>query len=159
MKRVCAAAFVAVGLSSAAWAEAPMRSATGRFTMSPVEGGFLRLDTETGAVSMCAGSSPADWTCRPVDDATSPVPLPDGTARLEQENKELKDRLRSLEGPPEPPGGRAQIPTEEEVDQALDYLERVYKKFRDRIKNLDKPEPPPANPPPPADPVPPKGSL
>ena len=66
------------------------------------------------------------------------------------------------------PGGKAELPTEQEIDQALDYLERVYKKVRDRVKDLDKPLPPPpadAAPPPPldaaphADAPPPKGSL
>ncbi len=42
-----------------------------------------------------------------------------------------------------PPGGKMQLPTDQEVDQALDYLERVYKKFRDHVKDLDKPQAPP----------------
>ena len=32
-------------------ASAQTRDAPGRFTMQPIEGGFLRLDTQTGAVS------------------------------------------------------------------------------------------------------------
>jgi hypothetical protein len=58
------------------------------------------------------------------------------------------------------------LPSEEEVDQALDYMSRVYKKIRDHIKDLDKPLPPGEQPPPPpgppsAQPAPPstKGSL
>lgn len=80
-------------------------------------------------------------------------------SRLQQENKDLKERVKALEEaletstpppPPGPPGGKLQLPTDQEVDQALDYLERVYKKFRDRVKDLDKPLPPPA-----AEPAPP----
>ncbi|MBS0232793.1 MAG: hypothetical protein JSR99_04840 [Proteobacteria bacterium] len=149
----------------------------GRFMMSPVEGGLLRLDTQTGAVAMCAKSG-SDWTCKPVDDETASAPS-DKVSHLESENRDLKDRIRELEelletrpvGPPPhdvpplaegPPGGVSQLPTEEEVDQALDYMSRVYKKIRDHIKDLDKPQSKDdhAVPPPPADaPPPPKGAL
>lgn len=145
----------------------------GRFTMSPVDGGFLRLDKETGAVAMCARSGTA-WACSPVEDRTPAATAAD-VSKLERENRDLKDRVKALEESLEtkvplegPPGGKAELPTEQEIDQALDYLERVYKKVRDRVKDLDKPLPPPpadAAPPPPldapphADAPPPKGSL
>lgn len=151
----------------------------GRFTMSPVEGGFLRLDKQTGAVAMCAKSA-SEWACKPVDDQTA-----DGSLRrsgIEAENRALRDRVKELEdqlasrppGPPHldgPPGdgpAGSQLPSEEEVDQALDYMSRVYKKIRDHIRELDKPIPPnePPVPPPGAQPGPPpppppapKGSL
>ena len=35
-----------------------------------------------------------------------------------------------------PPPEKLQLPTEEEVDSALDYVERMFKKFRDRLRNL-----------------------
>ena len=149
----------------------------GRFMMSPVDGGFLRLDTQTGAVAMCAKSG-SEWACKSVDDETASAPS-NKLSRLEAENRDLKDRIRELEelletrpvGPPSPhdaplaegpPGGVSQLPTEEEVDQALDYMSRVYKKIRDHIKDLDKPQSKDdhAGPPPPADaPPPPKGAL
>lgn len=138
----------------------------GRFTMSPVDGGFLRLDKETGAVAMCARSGTA-WACTPVEDHT-PAAAAAEVSKLERENRDLKDRVKALEDSLEttlplegPPGGKAQLPTEQEIDQALDYLERVYKKVRDRVKDLDKPLPPPPADatPPPADAPPPKGSL
>jgi hypothetical protein len=127
----------------------------GRYSMSPVDGGFLRLDKQTGAVAMCARSG-GDWACKPVEDRAAPPEMPNELSKLEDENKALKERVKALEEsletskPPAsegpfaagPPGGKAQLPTEEEVDQALDYLEHVYKKVRDRIKDLDKPLPP-----------------
>jgi hypothetical protein len=124
--------------------------------MSPVDGGFLRLDRQTGAVAMCAKSG-TDWACKPVDDETSSGPA-STLSHLETENKELKGRIKELQdlletkppGPPPlsgpladgPPGGISRLPTDEEVDQALDYMTRVYKKFRDHMKHLDKPAPP-----------------
>jgi hypothetical protein len=123
--------------------------------MSPVEGGFLRLDKRTGAVAMCARSA-TDWSCKPVEDRARSNS--DELTRLEEENKALKERVKALEtaletGKPAPPAedgtslegpacGQARLPTDAEVDQALDYMERIYKKIRDRIKDLDKPLPP-----------------
>jgi hypothetical protein len=166
-------------LASVAVAE-PMVSEGDKFAMSPVEGGFLRLDKQTGAVAMCAKSG-SDWACKPVDDQTANGPETK-ISHLEAENRELKGRIKELqdllethspgpsplEGPMAegPPGGKAQLPTDEEVDQALDYMTRVYKKIRDRIKDLDKPLPPsdehaPLSPPSSSTPAPPapKGSL
>jgi hypothetical protein len=152
-------------LATFAVAETPADS-NGRFTMSPVDGGFLRLDKQTGAVAMCARTG-SDWACKPVEDQTKATSS-DELTRLQAENKDLKDRVKELEESLEtqkpapgggplaegPPGGKAQLPTDEEVDQALDYLSRVYKKVRDHIKDLDKPITPDE-----ATPPPPKGAL
>jgi hypothetical protein len=154
---VYGATLMVLALASAAVADT-MDNGGGRFTMSPVDGGFLRLDKQTGAVAMCARSGTA-WACTPVEDHT-PAAAAAELSKLEQENKDLRDRVKALEETLEtktpldgPPAGKMQLPTDQEVDQALDYLERVYKKVRDRMKDLDKPLPPPGAPPPP------KGSL
>ena len=121
----------------------------GRYSMSPVEGGYLRLDTETGNVAMCAKTG-EQWACTPVDD-TAKARADSETSRLEAENRELKDRVRSLQdaleqGKPADggtaPRAQVQVPSEQDIDQALDYMERVFKKVRERIRNLDKPLPP-----------------
>ena len=156
-KIVYGAMLMAFALASAATADTPDNSG-GRFTMSPVDGGFLRLDKQTGAVAMCARTG-TTWGCTPVEDHT-PAATAAEHSELEQENRDLKDRVKALEETLEtktpldgPPGGKMQLPTDQEVDQALDYLERVYKKVRDRMKDLDKPLPPADATPPP------KGSL
>jgi hypothetical protein len=98
-----------------------------------------------------------DWSCKAVEDH-SPVAPSGELARLEEENKTLKERVKELETtletskPPAaaedgtllegPQCGKAKLPSDAEVDQALDYMERIYKKIRDRIKDLDKPLPP-----------------
>ena len=156
-KVVYGAMLLAFAFASAAAADTADNSA-GRFTMSPVDGGFLRLDKQTGAVAMCARTG-TTWGCTPVEDHT-PAAAATELSKLEQENKDLKDRVKALEETLEtkpslngPPGGKVQLPTDQEVDQALGYLERVYKKVRDRMKDLDKPLPPEDAAPPP------KGSL
>lgn len=131
----------------------------GRFTMTPVEGGLMRLDTETGAVSLCVRKAEA-WSCEPVNDPTASSG--GAQAKLEAENRQLRERIKSLENnqasgtpqsqplpppaegyPSEPPGGVTKLPSEEDVDKALDYVERIFKKFRDRIKKYDEPGAPP----------------
>ena len=130
-------------------------SSNDRFSMSPVEGGFLRLDKSTGAVTMCTRAA-GEWSCKAVEDRA--LSSSGDAARLDDENKALKQRVKELETaletskPPaaaegdstlaDAPCGKVKLPTDAEVDQALDYVERVYKKIRDRIKDLDKPLPP-----------------
>ena len=48
----------------------PLPADKGRYTMTPVEGGFMRLDTQTGAVALCTRKSET-WTCEPVDDKSA----------------------------------------------------------------------------------------
>jgi hypothetical protein len=129
-------------------AAAQMRDAPmpGRFTMQPVDGGFLRLDTQTGAVAMCRPSAGGTVTCQNAEGEQSTLAAE--VARLRAENVALRAEVKRLEaiagvgrptGPStEPPGEKFQLPSEQDVDQALDYVERMYKKFRDRLQNLDR---------------------
>lgn len=147
-KALSAVAMLAA-LTASASAE-PLPADKGRYTMTPVEGGFMRLDTETGTVALCTRKGDT-WTCEPVDDKAASS---DDKAKLEAENKALKDRVKDLEAtapdskaPDGPPGGVTKLPTEKEVDEALDYVERMYKKFRDRLQKIQPaPGTPPATP-------------
>jgi hypothetical protein len=147
-----AAALTTSTLATRALAD-PATDGKGRYTMTPVEGGFMRLDSETGAVALCTRKGDA-WACEPVNDTSAAS----DAARLEAENKALKDRVKSLEeaatvgkapveggdAPTGAPGGISKLPTEKEVDEALDYVERMYKKFRDRMQSIEKTPNPPA---------------
>ena len=131
----------------------------GRYSMSPTEGGVLRLDTESGSVSFCSRRG-GDWSCAPV--AESRPPVDQEIARLEAENKELKAEVKRLEalmnldldkepktGVPRPegekradrPGFKLDLPSEQDVDKALSYVERMYKKFRDKMKEMQRESP------------------
>lgn len=141
--RIAAPALLALAMTLPAAAQ--VREAPGRYTMQPVDGGFLRLDTQTGAVAMCRPGAGGTVNCQPSEGDQG---LPGEFARLRAENIELKAEVKRLEGiaglsgrtgpqinsqPPE----KLQLPTEQDVDQALDYVERMYKKFRDRLRNLE----------------------
>lgn len=119
----------------------------GRYTMAPADGGFARLDTETGAMSLCTRKS-GQWACEEMPDATRD--LRKENDRLSLENKELKADIRRMEEMlglgddkkdsekrAERPGGRLQLPSEEDVDKALGYIERMFKKFRDKMKQFE----------------------
>jgi len=125
-------------------ASAQPREAPGRFTMQPIEGGFLRLDTQTGAVSTCRAGAGNLVLCQPAQEEQQG--LAKEIARLNAENVELKAEVKRLQetagaqpGPPVagPPAEKFQLPSEEDVDSALDYLEGMFKKFRDRLRNLE----------------------
>ena len=121
------------------------RDAPGRFTMQPVDGGFLRLDTQTGAVAMCRPGAGGAVACQTSEGEAT---LAAEVARLRAENVALRAEVKRLEmiagvdrpmaPSTEPPADKFQLPSEQDVDQALDYVERMYKKFRDRLQSLDK---------------------
>lgn len=72
----------------AARAQAP-DTENGRFTLSPVSDGFLRLDTRSGVVSTCTNKG--GWTCRVVPDERAA--LDNEIGRLQADNKRLKEQL------------------------------------------------------------------
>ncbi|MGO4682961.1 hypothetical protein [Hyphomicrobium sp. 2TAF46] len=145
-------------------------NARGRYSMLPIDGGVMRLDRETGGVAICARVD-NELACRAIEDRTN-VPQADELAALRAENRQLKQRIREMTaaiesgdlkpstpdgsgprgqtpGEPNagPPGENLQLPTDAEMDQALDYLSRVYKKIRDHVRDLDKDSSPPGQPP------------
>lgn len=142
MKRLpiaLAAAALATLAGTVLAAPPPGDERPGRYTMHPTEGGFLRLDTATGDVTVCAKAG-ATFECKPVKDDRD---LQSEIGRLSNENKELKADIQRLEGMlgldgkgGQPPR-KFELPSEEDVDKALSYMERLFKKFRDKLKDLE----------------------
>src|SRR5712692_5863763 len=87
---VCASAPAALAQTSAP--KAAPESENGRYSMSPVADGVLRLDTRTGQVSQCSRSD-AGWACKVVPDERSA--LETEIARLQGENATMKKELLS----------------------------------------------------------------
>jgi len=148
--------FIAVPQSDNVFAQ---DKGAGRYTMHPADTGFLRLDTHTGKVAYCEKEE--SWTCTPVKDGKLPG---DGKyiARLKQENATLQKYVKRLEklladngldkqlaNPPKldeaPTGFR--LPSEQEVEDVLDYFESILRKFQERIERFrqDKPQEPEAD--------------
>lgn len=76
-------------LGPEARAQAAPDTENGRFTLSPVTDGFLRLDTRNGVVSICTNKS--GWTCRLVPDERAALDTEIG--RLQADNKKLREQL------------------------------------------------------------------
>ena len=150
-----AGAALAAVLASPAWAAGD--DAAGRYTMSPTEGGFIRLDRETGAMSFCTGKE-GEWSCKGMAETESE--LKKKVDELEGEKRALEAEKRLREGlfgslsprsgqekseeapggenlPPAPPADLP-IPNERDVDKLFDYVEGMVKKFKERIDKLER---------------------
>jgi hypothetical protein len=144
---VVAATALAV-LAPASQAETPPAAAAkpGRYAMHPADGGFIRLDTETGSVTHC-GRADGQWTCQALADDRKTYEAE--IDRLTKENAELKSAVRRLEelaglGEPgkndkksESPLPKLQLPTEADVDRAMTYVQRILKKFKEKIREFE----------------------
>jgi hypothetical protein len=128
--RILAAATLLLALCPVAGAQSPQR-----FTFQPVEGGVMRLDTETGHVSHCtrAGES---FACRSVADDRAA--LQEEIDRLKRENAQLRT---AGSGKPEQ-GGALKLPTEEDIDKAMGVFEKMMRRmmrtFRDETQPTDR---------------------
>jgi hypothetical protein len=65
----------------------------GRYTMSPVTDGVIRLDTRTGAISVCNNAN-AGWACYAVPDERAALDAEIG--RLRADNEKVKAELEKL---------------------------------------------------------------
>jgi hypothetical protein len=124
-------------------------AAGGRYTITPADGGaFLRLDTHTGVMSVCQRKD-GRWACEAVPDERRA--LETEIERLGAENKQLQKEVKRLEellalpdpGAPdskdrraERSGPRFQLPSEADVDRAMDYIERMMRKFKERWREF-----------------------
>ena len=140
---------VAVITLLAAGSAAVAQDKPGRYVMSPIEGGFARLDTETGLMSVCKGKVD-NFKCELAPDAT--VSAQKDAEKNTAEAKELRAEIKRLEellGLGDKPAGSKQaeerrpggpgfkLPSEAEVDQAFDYIEKMIKKFKSKLKQLE----------------------
>ena len=116
----------------------------GRYNFSPVTDGMLRLDTRTGAVSICAKKEPG-WACNTVPDERQA--LENEIARLQGENGALKKDMlaRGLSLP----GGAASAPSAErqrelnlkvplpsdaEIDRVMSAFEKMWRRLVDMMQ-------------------------
>lgn len=118
------AAFLVLALTTAAPALAqtaadPPASDNGRYAMTQSADGFLRLDTRTGKVSLCVTKDGAARCAAAADERET---WEREIATLRRENEELKKRLAGG-------GPMLRLPNEQEVDQALGFMEKMIRRF------------------------------
>jgi exonuclease VII small subunit len=94
----------------------------GRYRMDKTEGGFVRLDTATGEVSLCREQD-SQIVCRMAADER---------AAFEKELDLLTKRVEALEK-----GGATALPTDEEIDRTMSIMEKMMQRFMGIVKNLE----------------------
>ncbi|MBW5439573.1 hypothetical protein FXB41_33940 [Bradyrhizobium canariense] len=162
--RLAAAAFaaaMAISVGCLAAQSAP-DSENGRYSMTPIPEGVLRLDSRTGTVSTCTRSG-AGWACYAVPDERTALDAEIG--RLQAEVEMLKERLAA--GPtvsgkidealpktdplkkaepqarePRAAEGERRIeiplPSDQDVDRVMSFLEKAWRRLIDMANRVQK---------------------
>lgn len=118
---------MAVMLSAASASAAEI---TGRYVLEKVEQGFLRLDSETGAMALCSAKA-GIWECEAVKDQG--LDLMAELGRLKADNDRLKARVAELEKT----GGSTKLPSDQEVDRMMDIFGKMFDRFLDFAREMD----------------------
>lgn len=103
---------------------------TGRYVLEKVEQGYLRLDSETGVMALCAAKAGV-WECATIKD--NGLDLGEELARLKAENETLKARVAELEKG----GGPTKLPSDQEVDRMMDIFGKMFDRFLDFAREMD----------------------
>jgi hypothetical protein len=111
----------------------------GRYTLSAVKDGVVRLDTRTGTVSTCTDSG-SGWACRVVPDERAALDTEIG--RLQKENDALKAQLaardsvssgKSAEALPKKNDGERKIeiplPSDRDMDRMMSTVENAWRRL------------------------------
>jgi hypothetical protein len=142
----CRVAISALALVLLVGAAPDVEERAGRYVMTPTEGGFLRLDSQTGAVSICQRNS-GKWSCDAVPDDRRA--LEGEIDRLNEENKSLNGAIKRLEELLALPdsddksrraqkqGPKLTLPSEQDVDRAMSYIQRMMRKFKDKLREME----------------------
>ncbi|WP_061022731.1 hypothetical protein [Bradyrhizobium sp. CCH5-F6] len=129
----------------------------GRYSMTPIPEGVLRLDTRTGTVSTC-NKNGAGWACYAVPDERTALDAEIG--RLQAEVERLKGQLAAgptVSGktdealPKSDPLKKAEpkvaegerkieipLPSDQDVDRVMSFLERAWRRLIDMANRVQK---------------------
>jgi hypothetical protein len=158
------AALILGGMNGVA-AQSMPDSENGRYALSPIADGVIRLDTRTGAVSTCNNAG-TGWACYSMPDERAALDAEIG--RLQAENERSKaevERLRadlaareaevkgkvdealpksdSLKKPePKTAEGERKIeiplPSERDMDRVMSFLERAWRRLVEMANRMQK---------------------
>ncbi len=153
MTRIAVAAALAAAIcGSLAWTDFaraqanPDNDETGRFVFQRTDDGYLRLDTRSGQVSLCA-RRPVGWACHPVPDERAA--LEGEIARLQRDNGHLKKELLTRDIPlpgnirKDPPTaklpeGDLKLPSDSDMDRVFSFLERTWRRLAEKMSELQR---------------------
>ena len=153
-----AAALVCTGAMGAAAAQAMPDSENGRYVLSPVADGVIRLDTRTGDVSTCTNTG-TGWACYAVPDERAALDAEIG--RLQADNEKLKAQLAAREPvvtgkideplpksdslkPPDPKVAEGErkieipLPSDRDMDRVMSFLEQAWRRLVDMANRMQR---------------------
>jgi hypothetical protein len=155
---LAAAALALCFAGGAASAGAMPDTENGRYALSPLADGVLRLDTRTGAVSTCNNSG-AGWACYAVPDERAALDAEIG--RLQADNEKMKAQLAEREptvsgkieeplpksdslkkSEPKVAEGERKIeiplPSDRDMDRMMSFLERAWRRLIEMANRVQK---------------------
>ncbi|HEX9471184.1 MAG TPA: hypothetical protein VF957_16750 [Bradyrhizobium sp.] len=130
----------------------------GRYALSTVTDGVVRLDTRTGTVSTCSNNGNG-WACYAVPDERAALDAEIG--RLQADNEKLKAQLAAREPTvtgkideplpksdqlkkPEPKLGEGErkieipLPSDRDMDRMMSFLEQAWRRLVDMANRMQK---------------------
>jgi hypothetical protein len=147
-----------LGGMGAASAQSLPDAEKGRYALSPVTDGVIRLDTRTGAISTCSNSA-TGWACYAVPDERAAFDAEIG--RLQADNENLKAQLAAREPTvtgkideplpktdslkkPEPKVADGErkieipLPSDRDMDRMMSFLERAWRRLIEMANRVQK---------------------
>jgi hypothetical protein len=153
-----AAAIISIGGIGAVAAQTMPDPENGRYALSPVTDGVIRLDTRTGAVSTCSNTG-TGWACYAVPDERDALDAEIG--RLQADNEQLKAQLAAREPTvsgkideampktdplkkPEPKVAEGErkieipLPSDRDMDRVMSFLEQAWRRLVEMANRMQK---------------------
>ncbi|ODT32315.1 MAG: hypothetical protein ABS35_02230 [Kaistia sp. SCN 65-12] len=105
-----------------------------RYRLEKTADGYVRMDTETGAMSKCTEQE-GQLVCRMAADERAA--FQDEADRLQASIRALDERVGRLENSLSA-RLESKLPSEEEFNRTMGYMERFFRSFLGIVKDLDK---------------------
>jgi hypothetical protein len=158
LSKLSIALILGFGAIGAANAQSVPDTENGRYALSPVTDGVIRLDTRTGAVSTCSNTG-TGWACYTVPDERAAYDAEIG--RLQADNEKLKAQLAAREPvvtgkideplpkadslkKPEPKVAEGErrieipLPSDRDMDRVMSFLEQAWRRLVEMANRVQK---------------------
>jgi hypothetical protein len=155
---IAAAVIFSLGGTGAAMAESMPDTENGRYALSAVADGVIRLDTRSGEVSTCSNNGNG-WACYAAPDERAALDAEIG--RLQADNEKLKAQLAAREPAatgkiddplpksdslktPEPKVAEGErkieipLPSDRDMDRMMSFLEQAWRRLVDMANRMQK---------------------